>query len=205
MQPSPRHLKATFFDGARQIANVDLEVTDGQTITVGNLKSAADVRLGSEVVSRNHLAIALDGEGEVVICDVGSSNGTFDGDVELKSNEWHRIHAGSRIFLGGEVRMVIETLSGTAGRSGSTSRVATSTANLADLLKAQDQVVIGRGRECNLTLDDPMVSRQHATIYKGRDGSLMIKDMGSANGIFVNGRRIQQPTKLAPDTRIFMG
>ncbi len=205
MQPSPRHLKATFFDGARQIANVDLEVTAGQTIKVGNLKSAADVRLGSDVVSRNHLAIALDGGGEIVVCDCGSSNGTFDGEVELKPNEWHRLRTDSRICLGGEVRMVIETLTGTTRPVGSTSRVATSTTTLARLLEVKEQVVIGRGRDCDLALDDAMISRQHAMIYKGRDGGLMIKDMGSANGTFVNGRRIQKPTKLASDTRIFMG
>lgn len=188
-----------------EIARHELELTAGQTKTVGNTKSTADIRLGSDVVSRNHLVIALDGSGEVVICDVGSSNGTFDGKVELKPNEWHRVNGGSRICLGGEVRMVIETLAGNTNPADSTNRGGTSTAKLADLLKSQDQVVIGRGRECDLALDDPMISRQHATIYKGRDGSLMIKDMGSANGTFVNGRRIQQSTKLAPDTPIFMG
>jgi ABC-type multidrug transport system ATPase subunit len=205
MQHSTKRLRATFFEGDQQIASAELELTAGQTKTVGNLKSSADIRLGVDVVSRNHLAIAMDGGGDVVICDTGSSNGTFDGSVELKPNEWHKIHAGSRICLGGEVRMVIEMQADFTIPSGSTSRVATSTAKLADLLKVQDQIVIGRGRECDLALDDPMVSRQHATIYKGRDGGLMIKDMGSANGTFVNGRRIQQPTKLASDTPIFMG
>jgi ABC transport system ATP-binding/permease protein len=198
-------LTATFFEGPRETARHELELTAGQTKTVGNTKSSADIRLGSEVVSRNHLVIALDGSGEVVICDVGSSNGTFDGEVELKPNEWYRISAGSRICLGGEVRMFIEMMAGAANLPASTSRVVTSTAKLANLLKSQDQVVIGRGRECDLVLDDPMISRQHATIYKDRSGGLMIEDMGSANGTFVNGRRIQQPTKLAPETPIYMG
>jgi ABC transport system ATP-binding/permease protein len=205
MQHSTRRLRATFFDGERQIIEAELELEPGQTKTLGNTKSSADIRLGADVVSRNHLVIALDGSGEVVICDVGSSNGTFDGEVELKTNEWHRVNEGSRIYLGGEVRMVIETLAGNTNPAGSTNGRGTSTARLADLLKSQDQVVIGRGRECDLALDDPMISRHHATIYKSRDGSLMIKDMGSANGTFVNGRRIQQPMKLAPDTPIFMG
>jgi ABC-type multidrug transport system ATPase subunit len=205
MQNSTRRVRATFSEGERQVASADLELMAGQTKTVGNLKSSADIRLDSDVVSRNHLAIALDDGGEVVVCDVGSSNGTFNGDLELKPKEWHRIHAGSRILLGGEVQMVLETIAGTGGLSGSTSRVGPSSANLADLLTVKEQVVIGRGRECDVVLNDPMVSRQHATIYRGRDGNLMIRDMGSANGTFVNGRRIQQPTKLTPDTRIFMG
>lgn len=205
MQHPSRRFKTTFVEGARTLATVELELTAGQTKSVGNRKSSADIRLESDVVSRNHLAIALDSAGEVVVCDCGSSNGTFEGDKELKPHEWTQVHAGSRICLGGEVEMTIETVAGATGRSGSTSQVATSTARLSDLLAVRDQVVIGRGRDCDLPLDDSMVSRQHAMIYKGRDGGLMIKDMGSANGTFVNGRRIQQPTKLSADTRIFMG
>jgi ABC-type multidrug transport system ATPase subunit len=199
MQHSIRRLKATFLHEGREVASPELELVAGQAKTVGNMRSSADIRLDSDVVSRNHLIIALDSSGEVVICDPGSSNGTFDGDQELNPNAWHRVGASSRICLGGDIQMVIETMAGTKRVESSKAR------SLAELLKTQDHVIIGRGRDCDLALDDSQISRQHATIYKDRDGSVLIKDMGSANGTFVNGRRIQKPTRLAADTPVFMG
>jgi len=48
--------------------------------------------------------------------------------------------------------------------------------------------VIGRGPSCEVRLDDPLVSRRHALI-SGRDGGIAIEDLGSANGLYVNGGR----------------
>ncbi len=48
--------------------------------------------------------------------------------------------------------------------------------------------VIGRSRDCTITLDDPNVSRRHAEIRR-EDGAYWIADLGSTNGLEVNGRR----------------
>jgi hypothetical protein len=51
--------------------------------------------------------------------------------------------------------------------------------------------VIGRLPECDVTLDDPSVSRRHARIM--RDGaSWRIEDLGSTNGVRVNGEQVGQ-------------
>jgi len=47
--------------------------------------------------------------------------------------------------------------------------------------------VVGRGAECNIRIEDPSVSRQHAEIHLS-ERSARVKDLGSANGTFVNGR-----------------
>lgn len=48
--------------------------------------------------------------------------------------------------------------------------------------------VIGRGLTCDLRLCDPLVSRRHARLLR-RGRAAAIEDLGSANGVFVNGLR----------------
>jgi Protein of unknown function (DUF3662)/FHA domain len=63
---------------------------------------------------------------------------------------------------------------------------------------------IGRGRQADVVLDDPNVSRQHAEI-RPRGGSWVITDLQSTNGSQVNGRRIQGPEVLRPGDEIELG
>jgi hypothetical protein len=51
------------------------------------------------------------------------------------------------------------------------------------------RIVIGRAREADFQVDDPNVSRQHATLYWEGD-QVFVKDMGSTNGTFINGRPV---------------
>jgi len=50
---------------------------------------------------------------------------------------------------------------------------------------------LGRSRESALVLDDPAISRQHALLVVSADG-VMVRDLGSAGGTFLNGRRISE-------------
>ena len=49
---------------------------------------------------------------------------------------------------------------------------------------------LGRSRECDCVLDDPNVSRRHAELRRGIAGDWQIVDLGSTNGVKVNGRRV---------------
>jgi hypothetical protein len=51
--------------------------------------------------------------------------------------------------------------------------------------------VLGRDPTCDLVLSDVKCSRRHAVIEAGPDG-LAIRDSGSANGVFVNGRKVER-------------
>jgi hypothetical protein len=66
------------------------------------------------------------------------------------------------------------------------------------------KTVIGRSVDCNLTIEDPLVSRQHAGIALDEDGGT-VEDMGSRNGVRVNGVRIQGATRLADGDRVRIG
>jgi pSer/pThr/pTyr-binding forkhead associated (FHA) protein len=54
---------------------------------------------------------------------------------------------------------------------------------------AQGSFVLGRHPDCQLVLDDGLVSRRHARVVV-TDRTLTVEDLGSANGVFVNGKRI---------------
>ena len=50
--------------------------------------------------------------------------------------------------------------------------------------------LIGRGEDCQLVLDDPRVSRHHASIDPGPGTGRLVHDLDSANGTLVNGRKV---------------
>lgn len=68
----------------------------------------------------------------------------------------------------------------------------------------QGETLIGRSTACHITLEDPLVSRTHARITVADDRA-MVEDLGSRNGLLVNGERIQGPTSLADGSRIRVG
>ncbi len=65
-------------------------------------------------------------------------------------------------------------------------------------------VTIGRSRQCDVVLDDPNVSRQHAEI-RPRGGSWVLTDLGSTNGSSLNGRRLAGPEVLKPGDELQVG
>ncbi len=68
---------------------------------------------------------------------------------------------------------------------------------------AKKVVVLGRGQECDIQLADPNVSRRHAELRE-EETSYWIVDLGSTNGLEVNGRRLRQ-AKLEDGDRITLG
>lgn len=53
------------------------------------------------------------------------------------------------------------------------------------------EVVVGRDEPCAISLTDPKVSRRHARIFS-RNSRILVEDLGSANGIRVNGLRVKE-------------
>jgi predicted component of type VI protein secretion system len=64
-------------------------------------------------------------------------------------------------------------------------------------------LVIGRGREATLTLPHPLVSRRHCEIDEA-DGYLVVRDLGSLNGTFINNERVSD-TVLPPGNLLTVG
>ncbi len=73
-----------------------------------------------------------------------------------------------------------------------------------DLEVPMGQFLIGRTPECQLSLDDPLVSRRHAILEIQPDG-VFVQDLGSRNGVFVNGERAEVRTRLCEGDTIRIG
>jgi serine phosphatase RsbU (regulator of sigma subunit)/pSer/pThr/pTyr-binding forkhead associated (FHA) protein len=63
---------------------------------------------------------------------------------------------------------------------------------------------IGRLPDSEILVDEPVISRRHAEIYRS-DSTYYVQDTGSRNGTLVNGKRISQPTVIAPGDVIGVG
>ncbi len=64
--------------------------------------------------------------------------------------------------------------------------------------------VIGRAETSDLCLDDPLASRSHAALAISGD-SVVIEDLGSRNGVRVNGEKLTEPRTVAHGDRIRVG
>lgn len=68
----------------------------------------------------------------------------------------------------------------------------------------QGETLLGRSPDCHVTIEDPLVSRKHARILIGAGGAV-VEDLGSRNGIRVNGDVIKKPTPLKDRDRLRIG
>lgn len=64
--------------------------------------------------------------------------------------------------------------------------------------------IVGRGDGCQLVLDDPLVSRRHACFVVD-DREITVKDLGSTNGVLVNGTRVDEMQIIVPGDQITIG
>jgi pSer/pThr/pTyr-binding forkhead associated (FHA) protein len=71
-------------------------------------------------------------------------------------------------------------------------------------LMAGDTYKVGRSKHCVFVLNDRSVSRTHAEVT-AQDGSVLIMDVGSTNGTFVDDQRIVEPTQVKPGQAIRFG
>ncbi len=67
----------------------------------------------------------------------------------------------------------------------------------------QDRVVVGRDRSAHLRVPARSVSRQHCE-FVSEDGGIVVRDLGSSNGTFVNRERIQE-AELNPGDLVSIG
>jgi ABC-type multidrug transport system ATPase subunit/pSer/pThr/pTyr-binding forkhead associated (FHA) protein len=163
------------------------EVADGEHI-IGRSEDATIV-IDHPTVSREHLVVRREHDGWVLE-DLGSRSGTFRaGDLvtRVKITEAVVLHLAApdgpaiEFVPVEDERTIVEPFANRAAGVHQTTHV------------LQARLRIGRGEENDIVVDDLSVSRQHA-VMRLLGGRFEIRDLKSANGTFVNGRRVGSAT-----------
>ena len=159
-----------------------------------------DFRIGLAGVSRHHARIVKEGDA-YWLEDAGSTNGTFLNGQRVSARE--RLRHLDVITLGRDVDLI------TVATDGAPSTIAPTRAiedAWLEPLEAQaggprvdiplGELTLGRVAPSNVLLDSPLVSQLHARVERTAD-HVVVSDLGSVNGTFVNGRSIKEPVDLA--------
>ena len=180
---------------------------DGSRVVIGR-GASCDVRLPDPSVSQRHASVRIDA-GVHSLVDEGSRNGTFVGGVRLapgaprvlKSGDLVRVgrvwlelridHAPPTPDLPNVTRDLALALVSSAMRAMGEDTVAkvrvvegVSTGTELSLADEGRAYLVGRGERCDLLLDDPDASREHAQIVR-RGSVVLVKDLRSKNGVQV--------------------
>src|SRR5580765_4472006 len=67
----------------------------------------------------------------------------------------------------------------------------------------EGEYVIGRRSDCQIFVPDMRVSRQHARLWRDGD-AWTLEDLGSNNGTYINGNRVQGQTQIRHDDEIMI-
>jgi predicted component of type VI protein secretion system len=67
-----------------------------------------------------------------------------------------------------------------------------------------EETIIGRSRDCDICIPSPEISRRHCLLSFAH-GQLTVEDLSSANGTFLNGKRVQGEQLVMPDDVLDLG
>ena len=68
----------------------------------------------------------------------------------------------------------------------------------------EETLIVGSDPSCDMVIDRPTVSGLHCSVMR-RDDTVILRDLKSTNGTFVNAVRIQQPTKISQVDLVVLG
>ncbi len=218
--------------GGRVYATLHVRLADGSrgehpllkpTTALGRADDN-DVILDSPMVSGHHLQVTVAPDGQMSVMDLGSLNGTLvngqplaprraqilglsdiiqlhDFSLAVRPAPAHATStAAARVRVSPAPPVVFKPV-GVAAPVGAPS-APSGTRVLA--MDTQEAITIGRASDNTIPLDHPMVSRYHAMIER-LGTRRRIKDLKSANGVFVNGERIDEEAWLQDGDEIYIG
>ena len=211
----------TYVDGQRLTLGKPVAIRRGQSVTLGHRvplpwpKAASqerqghgersrvirigrsprsDVVLDYPMVSWDHARIT-ETDGEYVLEDLNSRNGTAVNQVQNRIRR-ARIRLEDDVYLGSfkisAARLILQH------------HTAIGDAAFKKVEFSGNSMVIGRDPECEQCLDYPMISWHHARLTRTPQG-MLVEDLNSQNGTFVDGRRVHGRVPVAPGQEIGLG
>ena len=172
-------------------------------VIIGRSSDVSDVVMDNDSVSRSHARLTSNPQGGISVTDLGSANPTQVNGQTIGANQATPISRGDKLKIG-ELEFLVEATenvkSGTVGeqwllsgfdRKGNVvqhvlaSPIGQSSGPILRVI-----CTIGRGGNCELAIDDDSVSREHASIGFTPGSGLSIRDLGSVNGTYIDGRGI---------------
>ncbi len=188
-----------------EISKAEITIGRGQT---------NDIVLQDSRVSRSHARFEFHPDGEVVVVDLGSTNGVRVNGVRL---EQVKLAPGDVVFIGGSQithvkasaddqdmtiidteadldRTIAEAVLPVSLNDTSQDRLVICTPEKTWELELNDQVdslSIGRSSNNSIVIEHPSVSRSHARIVRDHR-TFRLKDLGSSNGLSVNGQKVDE-------------
>ena len=188
-------LKIQFKDGSSN--PIALEAP-GKTIGQGSVN---DLVIDRDGVNGFHADIKVEGD-QVVITDINTATGTYvngdriSGPTNLRAGDVIRIQdveleitaedpagGGKTLVLSGTALMEVG--------SNSWSLVADSGPEKGQVIPVIERTEIGRALECDISILEPALSRKHAELEPDGD-RLIIRDLGSINGTWVNAEKVEE-------------
>ncbi|MEE2829204.1 MAG: FHA domain-containing protein, partial [Myxococcota bacterium] len=187
-----------------------------------------DYVIKDDSVSSRHAGLSRQ-DGYLLLEDLDSANGTFVDDRRIKRM---RVSWRQEFEIGSRVLTPIEVLSSVRGDrfTNSTQMFGSVTAmNLAAVaagvkrpeelagllddsgvsapslnLTPGQSAVVGRDLDVEVVFDTPNVSRRHARLTRTAKG-MLVEDLGSTNGTWVNGERVREPCPIEPSDDVRFG
>ncbi len=151
-----------------------------------------DLVINLPIVSGHHARVTWEGvPGQALLEDLGSSNGTAVGQIDRKITR-SNLTASDVVYFGNHPVPGSELL-GWVDPSLAPS-----------LLLFGNEMVVGRDPGCHRVIDRPTVSGRHAR-FRRTGERIILEDLGSSNGTFVNGRPVKEPTEVRFGDLISLG
>jgi two-component system, cell cycle response regulator len=67
------------------------------------------------------------------------------------------------------------------------------------------ETILGRDKNCDFHIDDPLISKQHCKITCNNDGHYQVEDLESTNSTYINGTLLKKPALINYGDRIIIG
>lgn len=175
--------------------------------------TSSQICLNNNVVSSQHAQLIFDANGNLHIIDLNSSNGTYINNRRIEPGVPYQVRSTDKLHFSGSagVELVFNPDSYEMAKvQRSTSAKNTgdknfSTTNILEKFNGKRLLTVGRNPDCDVYLGHDSISRNHATIEKKGPNEFIITDLGSLNGTYVNGRRVNGNMRVSQNDTIIIG